>query len=104
MTTTRPVEPAPAPGAYGLRLRGLEAPRALLADPPADWPAVAVSVHAAPAAGDGATRTVDARRARLDLPGGRRLELDRAARQARFHGPALAPDEIAHPYLGPVAT
>lgn len=82
--------------AYGLGITGLDAVHAL---PPAGarrppW-VVAVSQTTRPAPptvppDDGVLRT---------LPDGRAVVMHRAARTARFHGPTLSADVLAHPYL-----
>lgn len=88
---------------YGLRVNGLEAVDALVDDPPASWLSVAVNVdQAPPPAGPGPALNTE--RAALELPDGRLLKMDRVTRRATFHGPALEPDDLAHPYLGPVGS
>jgi hypothetical protein len=86
---------------YGLRLSGLPAGLPL---PTTErrWPRVHV-VNGAPAAEDSDGR-LTTERAEIPLASGRRLVLDRAAREARFHGPPLPDDELVHPSLSPVAT
>lgn len=51
-----------------------------------------------------ATVALDGQRAVLRLLDGHHLELDRRAGTARFFGPHISSDQLAHPYLGPVAT
>lgn len=51
-----------------------------------------------------ATVALDGQRAVLRLLNGHHLELDRRAGTARFFGPHISSDQLAHPCLGPVAT
>jgi hypothetical protein len=93
---------APGIGLYGLALTGLPLGDDAPTDVPADWPPVAVS--AGPAGEARAGRHIDGDSAALDLVAGRSLVLTRAPASARFLGAPLPPDELAHPYLVPVAT
>jgi hypothetical protein len=91
-------------GAYGLRVRGLEWATGLLATAGHDWPEVHLG-HG----GEGERsepQRLDRDRAVIDLRDAarRRLVMDRAAGTATFHGRELAPDQLVHPYLWPVAS
>lgn len=87
---------------YGFQVEGLADTRALLA-PDGCWPSVEV-VQAGPESPIGSPFLSETH-ALLELDAlGRRLELDRDARVARFYGPRLEPDEMIHPYVGPVVT
>lgn len=92
-----------APGAYGLRFAGIADPSALLAEAPRAWPLVhVVQDHLD---GEAGPATIDGERASLRLIGGGRLVLERRARTARFRLPTpIAPDELVHPHLAPVAS
>ncbi|WP_229401324.1 hypothetical protein [Micromonospora okii] len=90
--------------AYGLRVHGLDGVTELAPARPGDGlPEVTVRQVA-----DGPPPTpapLDHRYGARPLADGRRhLAVDRARRTATFHGPPLAADLLAHPYLAPVAT
>lgn len=90
-------------GVYGLRLRGAGIGPAIPGGAPADWPEVQLSVE--PGAYPAAEAMHDEKRCVLPLRDhARTLIADRAAGTARFIGPTLDPEDLAHPYLGPVAT
>jgi hypothetical protein len=114
--STRPSVPHPSPGAmppaedgrpagaYGLRVSGVGWAKGLLATVSERWPQVSIDQrsridHAKPQRLDRAHAVVD-----LGDFAGRRLVIDRDAATATFEGPALAPDALVHPYLGPVAS
>ncbi|WP_433228174.1 hypothetical protein ACQP2H_18200 [Micromonospora sp. CA-248260] len=87
---------------YGLCVHGLDEVEELPpSDAHPDRPAVRV----------GQTTAVPPPPVPIDLDGGvrvladgRTLAVDRRRGTATFHGPPLAPDVLAHPYLAPVAT
>lgn len=85
--------------AYGLRLRGVPESGLTPVDG-LDWPVVDVRQAGGempleePWLGD--------HDALLELDGIRRLALTRSPAIATFRGPALAADDLLHPYLGPV--
>jgi hypothetical protein len=85
--------------AYGLRLRGLD-PSGLTPAHGLDWPIVEVCQQG----GDmpGGETWLDDDSALLDLDGIRRLALRRSPAVATFRGRLLAPDDLLHPFLGPV--
>ena len=83
--------------AYGLGITGLDEVDALQASPVGSEPAVVVAVEQTTTA---APSLVDLQDGVLHaLPQGRAVVLRRDARTARFHGPPLSPDVIAHPFL-----
>ena len=87
--------------AYGLQVHGLD--HVVELSPVAAPGALRVEVSQS----DGVrpvVRPLDADRGVLLLADGRHLAVDRQAGTARFAGPRLAPDQLAHPHLGPVAT
>lgn len=89
-------------GAYGLRLVGLDAARALLVSAQAAWPTLTVSscVGVSPPSLEWVGRD----RARLCLQTGGRIEIDWRLRRALFTTPRkLSHAELVHPYLAPVA-
>jgi hypothetical protein len=91
-----------APGAYGLRLSGLEAAAELLV--PVSGSAPLYAIEAAVGTPAPAPEFVDDDRAELQLRSGGRIEIDRTAGRARFVVPhAIRPDELVHPYLAPAA-
>jgi hypothetical protein len=52
----------------------------------------------------GASPYVNDAGAEIELPRGRWLQLDRARSTAVYSGLPLSPDQLAHPYIGPLAT
>lgn len=90
-------------GVYGLRLRGAELGPAVQGGAPASWPMVSLAVEPGDyPAGDAAH---DAERCVLPLRDGlRTLVAERKAGTARLIGPPLDAEDLAHPYLAPVAT
>lgn len=87
--------------AYGLGIAGLDDVESLPAlDPAAPSPAgtVTVSQTTRPA---GHLRPGETRRVLLD---GRTVVFRRDVGTARYHGPPLTPDELAHPYLAVTAS
>lgn len=97
------VEPSDL-GVYGLRLRGAGIGPAIPGGAPADWPQVQLAIE--PSDTYPAAEAIhDDGRCVLPLRDGQRtLIADRAEGTARFVGPPLDPEDLAHPYLGPVAT
>jgi hypothetical protein len=88
--------------AYGLRLSGLDDVTELEGPPDAGTDLIPVQVNRV----DGPPpelHELDHERTVRALPEDRHLHLERAAGRATFFGPPLPPDELAHPYLGPVA-
>ncbi len=91
-------------GVYGLRLRGGGLGPAIPGGAPADWPQVILEIEESTVYPAGEARHDDDHCVlplRDDL---RTLIADRAAGTARFVGPPLDPEDLAHPYLGAVAT
>ena len=89
-------------GAYGIRIRGLEAAAELLV--PVDGQAPAYLVESAVESPPPGPEHVDDDRAELRLRSGGRVLIDRRAGWARFEVPhPLRPDELVHPYLAPAA-
>lgn len=88
-------------GAYGLRLGG-DAPRSdLLAPVAAGAPEITITRHVGSAE---VPNTIDAESATVPLLDGGALELDRNARSARLiTRKPVTDDELAHPYLAPIA-
>lgn len=90
-------------GAYGLRVAGLAAAADLLGHADDRWPGVVIEQRL----NEGAMSTVDhlgGRSARLSLPALGRIELEREPGRATFSVVRrLAPAELVHPYLAPVA-
>ena len=89
-------------GAYGFRVQGLDGIERLLADAEPDWPPYTVSVEV------GETGTVEEHvsdtTALLRLRTGGSVAIDRAPGRIAYTVPApLSPDEVAHPFLAPVA-
>lgn len=94
---------APAHGAYGLRVAGLDGAHDLLVPAPGHWLPWRFdrATGAVPAAG---ARRIDEARARIDLDGAGALEVDRAAAVATLTAPDPPPERaLVHPYLGAVA-
>ena len=90
-------------GAYGLRLRGLEAARDLLLPAPARWPTVRVGWSVGgPLSGP---ESLEDERAHINFPSGTgRVEIDRRRAEAWFTlGKPAAAMEIVHPYFPLVA-
>lgn len=85
--------------AYGLRLRGLPT-KGLMPVDALDWPVVEVRQAGGEMPSEEPWLGDDD--ALLELDGVRRLALTRAPALATFHGPTLSPDDLLHPYLGPV--
>ncbi len=86
---------------YGLRISGLGG----VVELPTSGEAASTAVHLAqtterPPEPD----PLDAEGGILALADGRHLALARRQGTATFYGPPIAPDQLAHPYLGPVAT
>lgn len=89
--------------AYGLEFRGEGLGTGLLGVNGSRFPSV--TIHHEPSPLPGADSFVDAEDARLVLADGRHaITMSRTNGAASFWGPKLAPDELAHPYLGPVGT
>lgn len=89
-------------GAYGLRLRGVEAAAALLVPADADWPAIEVAAEVGEGAID--AERVNAERAELRLRTGGRIDIERASGRVTYTVPRpLRADELVHPYLAPAA-
>ena len=89
-------------GAYGIRLRGLEAAAELLV--PVDGPAPAYLVESVVRSPPPGPEHVDDDHAELRLRSGGRVLVDRRGASVRFEVPhALRPDELVHPYLAPAA-
>lgn len=97
-----PLDSADPRGVYGLRLRGLDGARDLLAPACATWPALSVTWRT----GD-TTDEQDAvwrDRAEIGLQGGGRATLDRQASTATFVFPdAVEAGAIVHPFLSMTA-
>jgi hypothetical protein len=91
-------------GAYGLRVRGLDWATGLLATAGPDWPQVRLGHGGEPEPSQ--PQLLNGERAVIDLRDAarRRLVIDRAAGTATFQGRELAPDQLVHPYLWPVAS
>ncbi|MFN2487735.1 MAG: hypothetical protein ABR609_14215 [Acidimicrobiia bacterium] len=95
MSSTRSV------GAYGFRLEG--AGQRLLVPAPPDWPLIRVVQEVAEPAPPPSLEIGD-QHATVPLIGGGMVTVDRHPPQAVFKVPHhLTEDEIAHPYLGPIA-
>lgn len=96
-------EQAPARGAYGIALQGIPAAGELLGPAAADWPVLRVEQRVAPHH----SRIVphwDDDVARFNLPGGGKVEVDRATMVAAFELPTPAADQhIVHPFLAGAA-
>ncbi|MEU3455148.1 hypothetical protein ABZ671_16345 [Micromonospora sp. NPDC006766] len=92
----------PVRSAYGLHIRGLDGVAELPAatHPPGRSRTVTVRQRHAPPP---EPVPLDADRMVRVLTDGRTLDLHRRRGTATFYGPPLAPDVLAHPYLGPVA-
>ena len=89
--------------AYGLEFRGDGLGTGLLGVNGSVFPAV--TIHHEPTPLPSADSFVDADDARLVLADGlHAITMNQDNRTATFWGPKLAPDELAHPYLGPVGT
>jgi hypothetical protein len=89
-------------GAYGIRLRGLEAAAELLV--PVDGRAPAYLVESKVRRSQPRPEHVDDDRAELRLRSGGRVLIDRRAGRACFEvHHRLRPDELVHPYLAPAA-
>src|SRR4051794_6606583 len=87
---------------YGLRVSGLDDVTEL--GDPADHPAGGIAVQVAQSTGTAPRlRALDAQRNTRLLATGHVLDLDRPRGRATFFGPHISPDQMAHPYLGPVA-
>jgi hypothetical protein len=89
-------------GAYGIRLRGLEAAAELLV--PVDRRAPSYLVESAVGQPEPGPEHVDDDRADLRLRSGGRVLIDRRGGRACFEVPhPVRPDELVHPYLAPAA-
>jgi hypothetical protein len=89
-------------GAYGIRLRGLEAAAELLV--PVDSRAPAYLVESAVRRPQPGPEHVDDDGAELRLRSGGRVLIDRRGGRARFEVPRpVRPDELVHPYFAPAA-
>jgi hypothetical protein len=87
---------------YGLRVGGLDDVTEL--SDPIDNPAGGIAVQVAQSTGPApAPHQLDAQRNTRVLATGHVLDLDRQRGRATFFGPPISPDQLAHPYLGPVA-
>jgi hypothetical protein len=97
------VSAGPGVGAYGLTLPGLERCPGLLPSPGPSWPEVRVARERV---GEQPPRTtVDDDGAELRIIDGGALRLDRVAGTATFlTRTPLTDEELAHPYLAPVAS
>jgi hypothetical protein len=91
-------------GAYGIRLSGLDAARALLVPADETWPSFEL-VNRVEAGPYSELERVDAERAELRLRTGGRILIDRSPGRAEFVTPRpLGSEELVHPYLAPVAS
>lgn len=89
-------------GAYGVRLRGLEAATDLLV--PVDPGAPQYLVESALGRPQPESEHVDDDRAELRLRSGGRVLIDRRGGRVRFEVPhPVRPDELVHPYFAPAA-
>ncbi len=89
-------------GAYGIRLRGIDAAADLLVEVPADAPVYDLATEIGHATAPG--EEVGERHARLRLQSGGEIAVDRDARTVVFRVPhPVRPDELVHPYLAPAA-
>jgi hypothetical protein len=90
-------------GAYGLRFTGHDLSAAVISGAPADWPVVHLAVEPERDPQPEALHTDDACTIHLrdEL---RTLVATREPGAATLLGPPLSPDDLAHPYLGPIAT
>lgn len=89
-------------GAYGFRLEG--AGRRLLLPAQREWPAIRVSLDIVESAAPPALE-IGSERAIVPLIGGGEVLIERHPRTAVFRLPhELTEDQIAHPYLGPIAS
>ncbi|HSP36896.1 MAG TPA: hypothetical protein VLR26_04000, partial [Frankiaceae bacterium] len=99
------VESSPGRSVYGLRVYGLDDVAELTAPNDDDHGGDEFAVRVSQVDADRPTVVaMDAARNVLLLADGRHLEMDRHAGTARFYGPPLEVDRLAHPYLAPVAT
>ncbi len=90
------------PGAYGIRLSGLDGAAELLVDVDAGAPAYAVASEVGTAAP--AEERVDDEGARLRLRSGGEILIDRAGGTILYRVPhPVRVDELVHPYLAPAA-
>ncbi len=90
-------------GAYGIRLSGLEAVRALLVPAAAEWPCFGLVNRVEPGPYS-ELEQVGGRRAELRLKTGGRVIIERDSGRAEFVTPRpLSSEELVHPYLAPVA-
>ncbi len=92
------------PGAYGLRIDGLNLPARWTASVGLANPVLAIEVAVGGAGGPPAQSWLDGDHAELRLTDGGGLRMARGARQASFwfaHAPT--PDELLHPWLAPAA-
>ena len=88
-------------GAYGFQLEG--AGQRLLLPVPAEWPVIRLIQEVADS-DQPQTLNIGDQRATVPLIGGGVVIVDRHPPQAVFNVPhELSEDEIAHPYLGPIA-
>jgi hypothetical protein len=87
---------------YGLTFDGLPAVAEL--DPHVDPADPVVTVRVGPAEDEPVEELLGESGGIRRLADGRLLSLDRHRSTAAFYGPPLAPDLLAHPYLGAVAT
>jgi hypothetical protein len=93
---------SPSLGAYGIRLRGLEAAADLLVG--VDGRAPTYRVESAVARPQPGPEHVDDERAELRLRSGGRVLIDRRGGRASFEVPhPVRPDELVHPYFAPAA-
>lgn len=89
-------------GAYGFRVAGIDGLERLLVAGEEDWPLFTVSVEV----GDPrpVVESVGEASARLQLRTGGSVAIDREPGRITYAVPApLSPDEVAHPFLAPVA-
>jgi hypothetical protein len=94
----------PGIGAYGFRLGGLGADDRLLLPVPLDWPSIEVSHLVEPDVRGPERTLITEDRAEVPLKGGGVVLVERTPPQACFVlDRRLTPDELAHPYLAPVA-
>jgi hypothetical protein len=89
-------------GAYGIRIRGVEAAAELLV--PVDCRAPEYLVESVVGSPPPGPEYLDDHRAELRLRSGGRVLIDRRRASALFEVPhAIRPDELVHPYLAPAA-
>jgi hypothetical protein len=89
-------------GAYGFRVAGPGGLERLLVEAEPDWPLFTVDVVVAE--GEPVAESVDGESALLRLRTGGQVAIERGPGRVVYTVPApLSPDEVAHPFLAPVA-